>query len=138
MKPCRPDCQCPHCDPEMAAIMKMSPLQYAGWLTLNSAKSQRALSNTEHRTASQPHVPVDIPDPYAPGLAQMRAARGLDVPDETGDAERLRAMAAFRESVLGAASTSRAAARFRATSSVHLSPPDGYQIALDKLKEQRR
>ena len=75
MKNCRPDCQCPKCDPEMAAIMKMTPQQYAGWLTLNSAKTRRALGMAV-AAAAQPAAndPYAAPDAYAAGVAVLRAA----------------------------------------------------------------
>jgi hypothetical protein len=50
MNPCRPDCGCPKCDPEMAAVMSMAPHQYVEWLRINRAKI--AAGRTTHKHAS--------------------------------------------------------------------------------------
>jgi hypothetical protein len=105
MKPCRPDCQCPRCDPEMAAITRMNPQQYSAWLTLNQQKTMRllhemrsapssvdtarsAMANfrrefvetafASQRAAAEPatsDVHLQPPDPYASGIAKMRERR---------------------------------------------------------------
>jgi len=70
----RPDCQCPSCDPEMAAIMMMNPQQYAGWLDLTQSRLRAAGAAPVFRTTGgseerRDHTP---PDPW--DIAGLQAA----------------------------------------------------------------
>jgi hypothetical protein len=81
-----------------------------------------------------------IPDPYEPDITRRRAADpdyARRIAEHADDADNLAAMAAFRHDVLATAATSRAAAAAPATSTVHREPPDGYALALERLKEPR-
>jgi hypothetical protein len=136
MKPCRPDCQCPNCDPEMAAIMRMTPEQHSGWLRLNAAKvqQQRVL-----RTAVPSNHDTEIPDGYAQGIAAMRAARATpqSIFEERYKADRLREL---EEEYADAERrpAPQPAPRLTAAELAAAEPPNGYQIALDKMRSESR
>ncbi len=85
------------------------------------------------RTLSVDERRLTPPDPYAAGLAKVRS---LDDKKEQSEKEQLRAMSEFRQEFSETTSVSRMAARVPATSEVHLNPPDGYALALQKRREQ--
>ena len=79
-----------------------------------------------------------IPDPYEADLAKLRAAQGITLPAViSADDPRLEAMAHFRgrlhEQSLLAALQARPS-----TSRAHLEPPNGYAIAIERMKEANR
>lgn len=80
---------------------------------------------------------AEAPDPYADGIAKLRAAQGIKL-DSAADERNVAGMAAFRQQILQTIATSQLAAHSPATSRAHLMPPNSYQIAIDRLKENSR
>ena len=73
------------------------------------------------------------PDPYAAGLAKLRAAQGIpDAPDHT---DALRAMADFR-SRLREQTLTAGLELPPATGDIYANPPDPYAAAITKMKEK--
>ena len=112
LRTCRPDCCCPNCDSEMAALWNGSPHYQAAW-------SRR----TQERLAAK--VGMILPP---------RADTFVTAADDTD--EQLKRMADFRQSVYDTANTMRAAADTPATSRVHLEPPDPYEPHLARLRKE--
>jgi hypothetical protein len=111
---------------------------YCRWLTKQDTKrgirtagagGEMRCMSTERRAA---------PDPYAAGIAKMRAAAGIvDMPRATL-VDVIAPMWVFREEFYALASASRAAAANPTTGRVHLDPPDPYKAALDKRHQEGR
>jgi hypothetical protein len=62
----------------MAAIMSMTPQQYAGWLALNSAKIASERVASIRTTGPKPVASASVadfvpPDPYAADLARLKS-----------------------------------------------------------------
>ena len=76
------------------------------------------------------------PEPYAEGLAKLRAAQGITLNTIEDDDPRLTAMAQFRTGLYEQARLAALQAP-PATSKAHLEPPDGYAIAIKRMKERR-
>lgn len=76
------------------------------------------------------------PDPYAAGLAKLRQQ---DHPSPVmSKADQLADMDAFRRDVIDVATTSQASALAPATSDVYLKPPDGYALAIERMRKENR
>lgn len=80
MKPCRSDCQCPKCDPEMAAIVGMTTKQYAAYLTVKTARHLQQQRARAVATAPPPVPSIDYAPPDGYRLS-MRAAQD-SLPDQ--------------------------------------------------------
>jgi hypothetical protein len=65
---------CPKCDPEMAAILQMSPDQYAHYLTERTTREKRAASGWRtHFARALADVPdMTPPDPYAAAIDRLQ------------------------------------------------------------------
>ena len=80
---CKPGCHCPNCDSEMAAVMRMTPEQYSGWLTITQRRMVRAAGGSSFRTsAGERDVYLNPPDPYEADIAKLRAGMA-SVPGES-------------------------------------------------------
>lgn len=101
------------------------------------AREQRAAAlRTTEDTMSEDYTP---PNPYAAGLASLRAAEATPESRfaEQYAAERLRALAAER-AALDAHIEANPFPRLTAAEAAEYAAPNGYQLALDKMRSEAR
>ncbi len=145
---------CPLCDPEMrtalSAFTRGDYTTYCAWLTKQDAKRgirtagargelRCGITFVDQEDDMETHDRSDrAPDPYAPGIAALLAARGLVDLTKDAVADQIVEMELFRRSWFDLTSTGRMAAAEPATSREHLEAPDPYAATIAKRQEGRR
>lgn len=145
-----PNCTGCHdcCDPEMRAALSAFTagdyVTYCRWLTGQDAKNRLRSAGARGELRTNVHFQEDIMtdytpiDPYAAGLAKIRAASAT--PESTFAeryaAERTREFAEMRAS--STASPRVQPRRLTTAEAAQYTPPDPYRPALDKMRSEQR
>ena len=105
--PCPSGCHCPHCDATLAAVMRMSVSDYSDWLSQSTAAHRAAIRHSAGAKPDPVHDPM-----YAYRKTIPSAPAIVAPPARPVQADERSRIAYLRTA-----------------------PPNGYQIAIEKMRK---